>query len=210
MNNITQELMPFLDKIRSTPQDRLVDFKDSYFKFIARTERSSKIIESLIFSQPLSEDGALGQQVYDLFFYLGLVESFGNCFVDLLVMLIIANGRDFHIESMYSSPRIRHVNSMIDLEKEKVPLTTKLNFLRDNGIDTFSSVIDSKLRNDIAHLNLEIVENNIVIRGKLIEDFFNPCFDRLMTATTRVSILINKLALDLGWETKSLTELAEK
>ena len=87
----------------------------------------------------------------ELFTYLGTVETFGNTIVDIVVMLVIANGRDFHIECEYRTPRVRHVEGISDLRK--VSLTTKLNFLRDNGIRTLPSMIDSKLRNDVAHLN---------------------------------------------------------
>jgi hypothetical protein len=102
------------------------------------------------------KEDSVSSQILDLFLYLGLVESLGNCYVDLLVMLLITNGRDFHIESRYSTPRIKHVISIDDLEKEKVPLTMKLNFLKDNGLENFADVVDSKLRNDITHLNFEI------------------------------------------------------
>lgn len=201
-SSIKSELEPFLDRIRMTPQDRLLDFKASYLKFITRYEQSSKIVEFIMFGQiaEVDDNAPISDQLFDLFFYLGLVESFGNCYVDLLVMLLIANGRDFHIETMHSTPRIKHVNSMNDLEKEKVPLTTKLNFLKDNGIKTFSSIIDSKLRNIIAHLNFEIIENRIIIKGKPTKDIIAPCFERVIIATTEVSNSLYKLAVDLGWE----------
>jgi hypothetical protein len=99
-----------------------------------------------------------------LFAYLGFVESLGNTLIDMIAMLIIANGIDLHMECYDRTPRIRHVKSMVDLRK--VPLSTKLNFLRDNGIKEIHSIIDNKLRNDIAHLNFKIDEENIYIRGQ--------------------------------------------
>jgi hypothetical protein len=112
----------------------------------------------------------------ELFTYLGLVETLGHTIIDIVVMLVIANGRDFHIECEYGTPRVRHVEEISDLRK--VPLTTKLNFLRDNGIKTLPSMIDSKLRNDIAHLNLtfdpdteEIFIRNKPAREVLLEGF---------------------------------------
>jgi hypothetical protein len=201
-DKIVSELEPFLDKLRMGPMDSIHGFEDSYRKFMARIEDANSKINFLMIGQTVEEisGSSISKQVFDLFFYLGLVESYGNCFVDLLVMLLIANGKDFHIESLHSSPRIKHVNSMNDLEKEKVPLTTKLNFLRDNGIDTFSSIIDSRLRNDIAHLNFKINENTIIIRGKPTSDLIRSSFDKLMTATTSVSMSLHKLSADLHWE----------
>ncbi len=201
-DKIQFELEPFLDRLRMTPKDEMLDFKHSYNKFMARIEESNIKMEFLMIGQTIEEinGSPIGKQILDLFFYLGFVESYGNCFVDLLVMLLIANNRDFHIESLYSSPRIKHVNSISDLEKEKVSLTTKLNFLRDNGIVTFSSVIDSKLRNDIAHLNFKVTENIITIKSKPTKEIVSSSFDKLMTATTAVSMSLYRLAVDLGWE----------
>jgi len=102
----------------------------------------------------------------ELFAYLGAVETLGNTIVDIIVMVVIANGRDFHIECEYSTPRVRHVQDISDLRR--VPLTTKLNFLRDNGIKMLPSMIDSKLRNDIAHLNFKFDPdtNEVFIRNR--------------------------------------------
>jgi hypothetical protein len=102
----------------------------------------------------------------ELFFYLGFVESIGNAIVDIVVMLVVANGKDFHIECGQRMPRVKHADSISDLIRERVPLATKLNFLRDNGIVEIPSIIDSKLRNDIAHLNLKIDDEDVYIRGK--------------------------------------------
>jgi len=102
----------------------------------------------------------------ELFAYLGTAETLGNTIVDIVVMLVIANGRDFHIDCEYRTPRVRHVEKISDLYK--VSLATKLNFLRDNGIKILPSMVDSKLRNDIAHLNFKFDPDTeeIFIRNK--------------------------------------------
>ncbi len=203
-DQLEKELKPLLDKLFFIPQDRLQIFKNSYLEFVQRSEKSSKMVLFIMGGQiaEINANSPVSDQILDLFFYLGLVESYGNCYVDLLVMLLISNGVDFHIESMYSNPRIRHVNSIVDLKKERVPLTTKLFFLRDNGIKAFSSILDSQLRNDIAHLNFELNEDKIVIRGKAPKDIVEPCYEKLMTATIMVDVLLHKLAVDLHWAKK--------
>jgi hypothetical protein len=198
---IENEIKPFLDKLFLVPQDQLQTFKMAYLEFKQRIQRSSEIIMFVMKGQfeGISKS-PINEQVLDLFFFLGLVESYGNCYVDLLVMLIIANGRDFHIESLHSTPRIRHVTSITDLQNEKVPLTTKLHFLKDNNLATFSSVMDSQLRNDIAHLNFKIDKDKILIRGKSPKDIVEPCYDRLMAATIELDYQLHKVAVDLHWD----------
>ena len=115
-----------------------------------------------------------------LFNYLGFVETIGNGIVDIIIMLVIANGIDFHVESEYKTPRIRHVKHIFDLDD--APLRTKLNFLRENGIKTLPSVIDSKLRNDIAHLNFifDPDTKETTLRGRPVKTVVNEGFKRFM------------------------------
>jgi hypothetical protein len=117
------------------------------------------------------------------------VESIGNTVTDIIVMILVANGIDFHVESVHSTPRIRHVNSIEDLDKNRVPLTAKLNFLRDNQISVFPSVVDSELRNKIAHMDFEIRRNQIWIKGKPGSEVVTLAWCRLITAIETVEKL---------------------
>lgn len=105
-----------------------------------------------------------------LFQYLGLVESIGTTIVDMLVLLLIADGHVFHVERSYELPRIIHAKTFSDISPPNSTLADKLCFLENNGLKITSRFIDRKLRNDIAHLNFdvnkhgEIVTNNC---GKL-------------------------------------------
>jgi hypothetical protein len=196
---IKSELEPFLNKILITPQEDLREFKKDYMRFANHCLDSLRIlslftIETDVKALPTS----IKEQIFLLYQYLGMVESLGNCIVDILVMLLVANKRDFHIESM-QTPRIRHVYSLDDLEKAKVPLTMKLNFLRDNGIKTYPSIIDSKLRNDIAHFNFKIENNKVAIRGKDVWEVVYPNNRKIQAATQTVVELFNNLKKNLGW-----------
>jgi hypothetical protein len=113
-----------------------------------------------------TESNEIKSDLFYVFSYLGLVESLGNSIVDLLVLLLVANGRDFHIECLRTTPRIKHALTIEDLEKEKVPLTTKLNFMRDNNLRFIASLIDTDLRNTIAHLKFETREAKSMLKAK--------------------------------------------
>ena len=89
-----------------------------------------------------------------MFQYLGYVESMGVTLVDMLVLLLIANGHQLHVERLHGWPRILHVSSFKELRHAN--LASKLGFLEINGMKNVVRLIDRDLRNDIAHLNFSI------------------------------------------------------
>jgi hypothetical protein len=168
------EIRPFVQSVLDGRANlEKIDYYTFRLKDFARNEMLKVIMgwPEYPFSGPSIE--------YMLFAYLGIVETLGNTIVDIIIMLIIANGKDFHIESEYRTPRVKHVERIFDLNR--VPLATKLNFLRDNGIKTLPSMIDSKLRNDIAHLNFTFNPDTkeISIRNRPIKEVVNEGFNRL-------------------------------
>jgi len=172
-------------------------FKQAQGHFRTRYDRAWKIFNAL-FAAFLANP----EQTSALFVYLGLVESLGNCIVDVIVMILIANGRDFHIERLHTTPRIKHATSIEDLEKERVALTTKLNFLRDNGIEELPSIIDSTLRNDIAHLNFNVKEDGIYIRGRPAQDVLSGSLDKLIKALSTTDGCLRQLEREKGLSPK--------
>lgn len=98
--------------------------------------------------------------VIGLFRYFGLVESFGAQLVDLLVLLLVANGYEFHVEREHEVPRIIHATSLKDLRNAF--LGPKVRFLERCKLKTTSKIVDVDLRNSIAHLDFEIDENEKV------------------------------------------------
>lgn len=188
---VKSELEPFLDSIR-TKRANYELFKSAYKAFKKRHVRAFKVLDVLIKDFGKSPRGEMNA----LFAYLGLVEGPGNCIVDIIVMLLVASGRDFHIESRYGTPRIKHVASIEDLERERVPLTSKLNFLRDNGVTELSSIVDSKLRNRVAHLRFDVRKDTVFIKGK-------PAWELLMDNML-------KLNRGLGAAYKALQQAAKE
>lgn len=205
-NEITSELTPFLDGIRrSGAQSRNFKlFKEAYIHFEKKRESKMKILGTLFptFPSPDISLHNIKDVVYMLFIYLGLIESLGNSTVDILVMLLVANGRDFHIECRYTTPRIKHAVSMEDLEKERVPLTTKLNFLEANGIKKLTKIIDSELRNAIAHLKFEIRKNEIYVKGKPAPSIVIASMIEMNMGIKVVETLMNQLAEERGLDPK--------
>lgn len=167
LKNVKNEVTPFLDGIRilGAMSKEFQTFKKNYLEFTDKYKEKQKIISRFIdrngerFKIPISE-----KEIDLLFMYLGLIESVGNTLVDIIIMLIVANGIDFHIECR--NRRIKHTTSIKDLEKERVPLSYKMEFLEDNGIKTLTSIIDSHIRNQIAHLSFTIKQDKIYVKNK--------------------------------------------
>lgn len=203
---VASELKPFLDGIRTmdTSSSNFRLFKQAYAYFVEKFEIKRQIITRMFMdwreTRRRLEKSSVGLSdvVHSLFLYLGLVESLGNTLTDILVMLLVANEKEFHIECLHTVPRIKHVVSIKDLEKERVSLTAKLNFLRDNGITEFTSVIDSKLRNAIAHLKFDIRKDEVYIKGQGAEPLIVLQLDSLIAVIVKVTILLKYLDKEKG------------
>jgi hypothetical protein len=194
---IDLELEPFLDGIR-TGQANFELFKRAYLYFDKRMGRAVRIASSLtVESEKVKSD------LFYVFIYLGIVESLGNSVVDLVVLLLVANGRDFHIECQHTTPKIKHALSIEDLEAERVPLTTKLNFIRDNDLSFLSSLIDTKLRNIVAHLEFEVKEGNVYVKGKkgwhhLTRKDLDDLLSKMVRGIIETATLIDSLMKEKG------------
>ena len=111
--------------------------------------------------------------------YLGLVESLGTTFIDMALMLLIANGKEMHKRGPY----INHVISLKELRK--LDLAYKLHFLKRHGLPLFLKIVNRKLRNDIAHLKFKIDGEGVIRASKgslvdideVIEKFWKVIFD---------------------------------
>jgi len=194
---ISTELEPFLDGIRTRHADFEL-FKQTLSEFKIRIVPAFGITDFIMHDFDKTTEFPAKEEIHLLFAYLGLIESLGNHIVNVIVMLLVANGRDFHIERRYATPRIKHAVSIKAMEEERVPLTTKLNFLKDNGILELASVIDSELRNNIAHLRLTVKKDRIYVKGKPASIVVANSLAKLFTAIGIFTTLIGQLARDTG------------
>ena len=195
---IQNELKPFLDKIIKSPKTDISLVKDTLEKSFVKNIKMHELMETIFQANTSSDENAtLTQQIHELFIYLGLVESLANYYVNILVMLVVASGRDFHIESMRDTPRINHAMCIEDLEKSYTPLKTKLNFLRTNGLKLFVSTIDSSLRNDIAHFKIRLENGKILLRNKPVHEVISPNKKKIVNCINRTNLLLAFLACEL-------------
>jgi hypothetical protein len=172
---IKAELEPFITKIAKTTDKttlQYIRFKKNFLEWKKRDFEALKLIGML---DPLEElQFSLMKQlqttaenrpkiaVVNLFRYLGYVESIGVSTMDMLVLLLIANGRDLHVERVHEVPRIVHAIDSDDIKRTS--LYEKIEFLKRDELIKCSSLIDRELRNAIAHLKFKIDdEGNISI-----------------------------------------------
>lgn len=208
IQKVKSELKPFVDRIR-TREANVQLFRQAYLDHIEMTRRPSKIAEFITRErEEPSKRPSVKDVMYEIFCYLGLVESLGNSCVSIITMLLIANSRDFHIERMYGTPRIKHVVLLRDLEEERVPLTIKLNFLRENGIRHLTEVIDTELRNAIAHLKFDVKEDKILWKGKQVHKVVITNSRKLLVVVMTVWTLLRELAEDMGYIPKQESSLS--
>lgn len=76
-------------------------------------------------------------------------------------------------------------------------MATKLNFIEDCGITIFKSIIDTKLRNYIAHMNFEIKGDIVYIRGKPAIDMITRSLSKMLTALDEHESLMKKVMSDV-------------
>lgn len=211
---IGEELKPFLDGIRTKRADYEL-FKRAYVYSEKKSYQATPILGTLLRRRYTKPPNKLTEDFIELFAYMGFTEILGNHIVDIIIMLLVANGRDFHIECRgFRTPRIKHVVSIeADLEQERIPLGTKIQFLQDNGITALTSVIDTQLRNDIAHMRFDvkyhgteftpIIEMHkkyrIYVKGKPATEIASICSQKLSHAYSTTWKLIEELADSKGW-----------
>jgi hypothetical protein len=131
------------------------------------------------------------QSLSKLFAYLGLVESLGVTFVDMTLMLLVANGKEVHIRK---DGGMMHLTKFRDLPR--INLIYKLGFLDENGLGFVSNMINRQLRNDIAHLKFKIGDdgeirgsgNNIVKIDEVLAEFWQK-IEKIMALFDYISFL---------------------
>lgn len=193
---IRSELQPFLTGIRNADVNsrEYKLFKAAFSGFKERHEHTQEI-QGYPLRGLFAKTHVVKDSIQWMFSYIGLVESLGTALADVLIMLLVANGIDFHIERSSKFPRIKHALTMKDLEDEWVPLAVKLNFLRENGISTLSSIVDAKTRNDIAHMRFKVTGNQVIIKGKPVGEILLENETKLLHAFNIVTALLDKSAI---------------
>lgn len=199
---IKAELKPFIvgitkGKRKATPEYvRFKAISSEWNKKMNKAVRTAATVESVqgliapLFHQLQAEpEKRKLLAVLNLYRYLGLVESLGAAFLDMLVWLLVANGCDFHVQRIYKVPSIVHAATFKDLEEPNISLGVKLAFLERHGLKKTSKFIDRSLRNDIAHLDFSI-DNNGKISTKHSDNV--NIFEKITTFLIKFT-MINKI-----------------
>lgn len=90
--------------------------------------------------------------------FMGLVESLGVTMADMLLILLIANGKEVHVRDRY----VRHVKTFDELTQ--IDWEYKRFFLVNEGFEIIKPILNLDKRDKIAHLHFKIAENG-EIRG---------------------------------------------
>lgn len=207
------QLKPLIDSVIETnrnPQNSKI-FHQNFSELRNRAEKIRQIYEYMAdHLEALEEELVTVSEsnvryfFFTAFIFLGVVEITANYLADFIIAHLIATGQDFHIECAYRTPRIKHVISLKELEEERVPLATKLNFIEDCGITIIRSIFDTKFRNDLAHMNFEIKDNRVYIRGKPVEDMINSSTRKIIAAMNVHNKLMKEASLEIDSRMSSL------
>ena len=82
--------------------------------------------------------------------FMGLVESLGVTMADMLLILLIANGKAVHTRGQY----IKHISVFSELKQ--ISWNYKLKFLNDENLHIISKILNLKLRDTVAHLKFSV------------------------------------------------------
>jgi len=189
---LSSELEPFLEGIKELKKssNEYQIFREAYIDFKGQVHDKKELFSSMLPTKSVSAN--LEDNLYRLFLYLGMVESIGKKIVDIIILLLVANGYDFRI-------RRRQIVTMneLDNEEEYISIGTKLDFLRRKGLCKVASVIDIDFRNNIAHLNFQIKNGSVDINGKnaLATALIN--LEKLTAAVDIINNLLIKLDAEI-------------
>lgn len=190
---ISSELEPLLNGVKELDKSsqEYQFFRNAYLVYKNQVQDKKRLFSSML---PTKFDVAnLKDNFYSLFLYLGLVESVGTKIVDIIILLLVANGHDFQGKRTVTMEQLEYSKN------NYVSLGDKLRFLRDEGLSEVPSIIDKQFRNDIGHLNFQIRDGAAYIKE---DNAFATAFINLVKLTTSVQI-IDDLLIKLDSEINS-------
>lgn len=121
------------------------------------------------------------KSLLQLFLYLQTVEGIFTKVVQAIGFLLIKNDHD-----IYNPIHMKFAKKYTDLNE--IPLFVKIQFLKKHGFSSFTSAVDRKLRNCIAHLEFSVKDDGTIINLKNKQPITNldKKIDQLGSACTIV------------------------
>lgn len=139
----------------TSPQYRAYTQADK--RISKRTKRMNSILTALHESTPLIEEFPPRFRLVTLANrYLFYVETFGNFYVNIALLLLVGRGHALHLMPDYKHRYVRHATTLEDIESPTLSLAVKLDFLESHKLSFFKKWIDTTLRNRIAHADFTI------------------------------------------------------
>jgi hypothetical protein len=124
------------------------------------SERISAILRDLKTTDEMEHFPPESKSMIRMLAYLGLVESVGVTLMDMVLLMLIANGKDIHTRRIPA----KHVETFEELQSIW-ELDYKLEFLDSVGISIFKDrIIKKDLRDRIAHLKFKILRDGTIQR----------------------------------------------
>jgi len=103
-----------------------------------------------------ASESKITKTLTDALEYLTSIETNGNLAVNLMLLLLTADGDYIHLQPDRKHLYIRHAIRLKDLETPSLSLGNKLDFLISHGLVFFKEWINTTLRNRIAHADFDI------------------------------------------------------
>jgi len=199
-NKLIAELEPFVTVLREMPEASpdLKRFKQAYLKYLGKEEHYKKISRYLM-KGSLKVTEPLKDKLQFVFWYLCVLETVNHTAVNILIILVNTStikGSLLNFGNNGYLKRIGKAFSLEDLEKRFIPLGSKIDFLRANGLKEVAAVIDTEFRNDIVHFNFDIHDEDIAINGKKILPLVVANVHKLLSLSAVVNKYLRKLAIE--------------
>lgn len=103
-----------------------------------------------------ASESKITKTLTDALEYLTSIETNGNLAVNLMLLLLTADGDYVHLQPDRKHLYMRHAIRLKDLETPSLSLGNKLDFLISHGLVFFEKWINTTLRNRIAHADFDI------------------------------------------------------
>jgi len=133
------------------------NFAKCYEKWL-ESERISRILRDIKTRDEFNCFRPESQSMIKMLVYLGLVESVGVTLMDIILLMLVANGKEIHTRGAHA----KHVETFEDLESIW-DLDYKLSFLDSVEISIFrEKIINKDLRDKIAHLRFKIQDDGTI------------------------------------------------
>lgn len=150
------------DFLPSTPKYRvLLKEKNKIgLGFLKAVEMMKMFCETAI----TPSESKITKSLIDALEYLTSIETNGDLAVNMMLLLLAADGDYIHLQPDRDHWYVRHAVGFKDLENPNLPLGTKLDYLSLHGLGFFKKWIKKTLRNRIAHGDFDIdTEGNFFI-----------------------------------------------